>query len=348
MSESTGNDASARQELASKLAERNFAVHQVTDPILFTRVPKPAMAPCHWRSGEIAFWLDEIGRSVKLEAGGVRRTLRLTNPGLEWGTTPTFWASIQYILPGEIATAHRHTASALRFIMEGEGANTIVEGESYPFEVGDLVLTPKWTFHDHEHSGTAPMIWLDVLDVSLVRNLDAVFFDPHDRPRSQINVHPQRSMLEYGSGLMRPRRALPDPSVNPLLVYSRGAARKAVLDAASLPPDPYYDTAMEYLNPATGGPAMPTIGTMLQRLRPGSALRPFRQTGSSVYYIIEGSGRSQIDGQVFTWGAGDFIAIPSWARQQHCNASETDDAWLFQVNDFPALKALNLWREELE
>ena len=346
MAEVIGTDAEARRALASGLAEYNFAVHQPSDPPLFTRVPKPSMVPCHWKASDIAHWLEEIGRSVKLEAGGVRRTLRLTNPGLEWGTTPTFWASIQYILPGEIATAHRHAASALRFIMQGEGANTIVEGESYLFEVGDLVLTPKWTFHDHEHCGDKPMIWLDVLDVSLVRNFDAVFFDGYDAPRSPIGEDPQRSMLEYGSGLMRPRNAPPAPPVNPLLVYPRAMARKAVLDAAKLPPHPHYDTAMDYRNPTTGEPAMKTLGTMLQRLRPGSKLDAFRHTGSCVYYVIEGQGRSQIDDHVFEWGAGDFIAIPSWARQQHSNASDTDDAWLFQVNDIPALKALDLWREE--
>ena len=153
MSEVMGSDAKAREELAVDLAAMNIAVHQPTDPPLFTREPAPTMVPCHWKAADIALSLERIGANLKLEAGGARRTLRLTNPGLEYGTTPTFWASIQYILPGEIATAHRHAATALRFIMDGEGADTTVDGESYEMNKGDLVLTPSWSFHDHEHKG---------------------------------------------------------------------------------------------------------------------------------------------------------------------------------------------------
>src|SRR5262245_54771536 len=122
MSAAIGSDLRAREELASDLAAINLAVHQATDPPLFTREPAPTMVPCHWKASDIAAGLDRIGASLKLDPGGARRTLRLTNPGLEYGTTTTFWASIQYILPGEIATAHRHAATALRFIMDGVGA----------------------------------------------------------------------------------------------------------------------------------------------------------------------------------------------------------------------------------
>ena len=138
-------------------------------------------------STAVAVSIERIGTDLKLEAGGARRTLRLTNPGLEYGTTPTFWASIQYILPGEIATSHRHAATALRFIMDGEGADTTVDGESYEMNKGDLVLTPSWSFHDHEHKGSTPMVWLDVLDITLVRKLEAVFFEPSDLPRRPVD-----------------------------------------------------------------------------------------------------------------------------------------------------------------
>ena len=346
MTELSGSDTSARTALASSLASMNFAIHQPSDPPLFTRTPQPAMRPCHWKALDIADFLDRIGREIKLEAGGVRRTLRLTNPGLTWGTTPTFWCSIQYILPGEIATAHRHTASALRFIMSGTGANTIVEGESYDFNEGDLVITPSWNYHDHEHRGDKPMVWLDVLDVSLVRSLDAVFFDSFDRPRSPVNDVPDRSLREFGSGLLTPVRQPPKTGSNPLMVYSRARAREAVLAAGGLPPDPFLDTALEYRDPTTGSSAMTTIGTTLQRLRPGIHLEPFRTTGSAVYYVIEGHGTSVIGEETFDWGPGDFMAVPSWAPQRHANRSVTEDAWLFQVNDSPALKALGLWREE--
>jgi gentisate 1,2-dioxygenase len=346
MSEVIGSDARARETLATELAALNLAVHQPTDPPLFTREPAPSMAPCHWKAGDIAAWLHRIGANLKLEAGGARRTLRLTNPGLEYGTTPTFWASIQYILPGEVATAHRHAASALRFIMDGEGADTIVDGECYRFNKGDLVLTPSWAFHDHEHKGARPMVWLDVLDISLVRKMEAVFFEPSDLPRRPVNDIPDRSYREYGSGIMRPARAAPAAYANPLLVYARERAEEALRQAAHLDPDPFDDTALEYQNPLTGGPAMPTIGNVLQRLRPGIKLKPHRHTGSSVYYVVRGLGTTKVGDRSFDWAPGDFFAIPPWAVHEHANRSQTEEAVMYHVNDFPAIRLLGLWREQ--
>jgi gentisate 1,2-dioxygenase len=117
MAETMMSDASERRALFTELERFNCRVAQPDDPPLFTRQPVSAMKPCHWRSGDLDRLLENIGAKLKLEAGGQRRTIRLTNPGLPYGTTPTFWASIQYILPGEVATAHRHAATALRFIM---------------------------------------------------------------------------------------------------------------------------------------------------------------------------------------------------------------------------------------
>jgi gentisate 1,2-dioxygenase len=346
MSEVTGSDSKAREALAADLAAINLAVHQLSDPPLFTREPAPTMVPCHWKAADIAASLERIGANLKLEAGGARRTLRLTNPGLECGTTPTFWASIQYILPGEIATSHRHAATALRFIMDGAGADTTVDGESYEMNKGDLVLTPSWSFHDHEHKGTAPMVWLDVLDITLVRKLEAVFFEPSDLPRRPVNDIPDRSYREFGSGIMRPAKATQPAFANPLLVYARARTEDALQLASKLDPDPYDDTALEYQNPATRGPALPTIGTMLQRLRPGIRLKPHRHTGSSVYYVVRGNGSSKVGSQRFDWGPGDFFAIPPWAVHEHANRSQTEEAVMFHVNDFPAITALGLWREQ--
>jgi len=211
---------------------------------------------------------------------------------------------------------------------------------------GDLVLTPTWSFHDHEHKGSEPMVWLDVLDITLVRKLDAVFFEPSDLPRRPINDIPDRSYREFGSGIMRPAKPSPSAFSNPLLVYSRERAEEALQQAGKLDPDPYDDTLLEYQNPTTGGPALPTVGTMLQRLRPGIKLKAHRHTGSSVYYVVRGTGTTKVGSQSFHWGSGDFIAIPPWALHEHANRSETDDAVMFHCNDFPVLKALGLWREQ--
>jgi gentisate 1,2-dioxygenase len=322
MSEAMMTDVDARQALAGELARVNLAVHQPEDPPLFTREPVSAMQPCHWRAADIAELLEKIGANLKLEAGGNRRTLRLTNPGLPYGTTPTFWCSIQYILPGEIATAHRHEATALRFVMQGSGAETIVDGVQYPMNEGDLVLTPSWTFHDHEHHGTAPMVWLDVLDISLVRSLEAVFFEPYPRAR-------QAATSIAGPGAP--------------LVYTKAWAEERL---RALTPDPFDDVLLEYTNRTTGAPALTTIGTALQLLRPGARTRAHRHTGSVVYYAVRGEGATFINGERFDWSPGDFIALPPWAAHAHANRSDERAAVLFAVNDFPTLKALGMWREE--
>ena len=346
MADATMSDAEERVALAQELAQFNCAVHQPTDPPLFTPTPKPAMRPCHWRAEDVSRLLDKLGASIKLEAGGNRRTLRLANPGLAYGTTPTIWASIQYILPGEIATGHRHAATALRFVMKGSGADTIVEGEQYMMNEGDLVLTPSWTFHDHEHKGSEPMIWLDVLDISLVRSLDGVFFEPMREARQAVNHAGDRSFRQFGSGVMRPANARHQGPASPVLVYARARAEEALAQAAALEGDPFDDVLLEYQNPLTGGPALPTIGTALQLLRPGVECKAHRHTGSTVYYVLRGEGSTRVDDVAFDWGAGDFMAIPSWAAHQHKNRSRANEAVLFQVNDSPVLKALGLYREE--
>jgi gentisate 1,2-dioxygenase len=346
MTEAVMTDTAQRAALADELAEHNCRVAQPTDGPLFTRTPQSAMQPAHWKARDLARLLDKIGANLKLEAGGQRRTLRLANRGLPFGTTPTFWASIQVILPGEIATAHRHTASALRFIMKGRGADTIVDGERYEMNEGDLVLTPAWTWHDHEHKGDEPMIWLDVLDISLVRSMHATFFEGSDAPRQPVATLPDASYRMYGSGIMKPLADHAKPGVNPLLVYSAERAQEALRLASALPPDPYDDTALEYLDPLTGGPAMPTIGTVLQSLRPGVHTKAHRHTGSVVYYVMRGAGATIVDGTRFDWGAGDFMAIPPWAVHEHINTSGDSAAMLFQVNDIPALRKLGLYREE--
>jgi len=110
-----------------------------------------------------------------------RRVLMLENPLLSGTTfaTPTLYAGLQAILPGEIAPSHRHTQSALRFIVEGKGAWTAVNGERTTMHPGDFIITPSWTWHDHGNpsveEGGEPVVWLDGLDIPLVAQMDAGF-----------------------------------------------------------------------------------------------------------------------------------------------------------------------------
>lgn len=338
-------DADERVALLAELAKYNFRVSSPDKP-LFTKTPQSSMVPVLWKAKDIAEQLEQIGARLKLQAGGARRTLQLSNPGLPYGTTPTFWVSIQYILPGEVATAHRHMASALRFIMQGEGADTTVDGEQYEINEGDLVLTPNWTWHDHEHKGSEPMVWIDVLDISLVRSFHAVFFEDFEMARQTVDPIPDKSFREFGSGLMRPLKKPAPQKYSPLLAYTRARSEEALRQAAGLEPDPYDDVILEYQNPLTGEPALPTIGTRLQMLRPGVHTKSHRHTGSTVYYVVRGQGATIIDGERFDWAKGDFLALPPWLPHEHLNGSADEEAVLFQINDIPALEKLGFYREQ--
>lgn len=339
-------DADARRALKADLARVNCRVHQPDDPPLFTREPTSSMQTVLWRWNELTPFLERIGQQITLGAGGQRRTLRLANPGLPYGTSDTFWCSIQYILPGEIAEAHRHSAHAFRFVVQGRGCSTTVDGERYDMHEGDLVLTPSMAWHDHEHRGDRPMIWLDVLDISLMRTLHAGFFEPFPTRMQAVHAIPDRSYRAYGNGILRKPRQGPAPRVNPLLAYPRKRAMEALDAAAGLEPDPFDDVIMEYQNPVTGGPAMTTMAMCIQKLRPGFHGKARRHTGSKLYHVISGMGRTIVDGRAYDWGPGDLLAIKPWAWHEHVNSSATSDALLFQVNDSPTLDALGYYREQ--
>jgi gentisate 1,2-dioxygenase len=338
-------DAEARRQIKADLARMNCRVHQPDDPPLFTREPRSEMETLHWRWADLVPLLERIGAQMAIGSGGVRRTLRLANPGIPYGTTPTFWASIQVILPGEVAEAHRHSANAFRFILKGRGCTTTVDGERYEMNEGDLVLTPAWTWHDHEHHGTEPMIWLDVLDINVMRSLQATFFEPYAGEKQPVRAIADESARAFGSGIMRPPRNGPAPRGNPLLTYSRERALAALEQASGLAPDPFDDVILEYQNPVDGGAAMPTLAMTLQKIRPGFKGNAQRRTGSRVIVVVSGHGTSIIDGKRFAWGPGDFIAVKPWAWVEH-HGTSNDDAVLFQVNDSPTLDALGYYRAE--
>lgn len=338
-------DASARQSLKDELDSFSIHIHQPNDPPLFTKTPSSTMTPVHWKWVDLIRLLEKIGKELTIDSGGHRRTLRLANPGLPYGTTPTFWCSIQYILPGEIAGAHKHMANAMRFIIQGSGAKSAVDGELYPFGEGDFVLTPTWCMHDHMHEGTEPMIWLDILDISLVRSLHACFFEVADKKQQDVSDQPHLSYQEYGSGLMHPVYPSDIPRQNPLLAYPAQMAKDALERAATLKGNSFDDIALEYVNPKNGGPVTTTMSTRLVRLRRNFSGTTRRHTGSKVYHVVEGSCEIEVSGTTYHCGKNDFLSIPPWAA--HSMRNRTDNpVVLFEVNDIPVMKALGFYREE--
>jgi gentisate 1,2-dioxygenase len=108
-------------------------------------------------------------------------------------------------------------------------------------------------------------------------------------------------------------------------------------------PDPCHGYKMRFVNPVTGGFAMPTIATFMQLLPRGLATQPYRSTDATVFTPVEGEGRTHIGGTVIEWSARDVFVAPSWATVRH---EASSDAVLFSFSDRPVQQATGLFREE--
>ncbi len=253
-----------------------------------------------------------------------RRVLRLTNPKLPGAASTTLVANIQIVMPGEIARAHRHSAAALRLIIEGSGGYTVVNGERVPMYPGDLVLTPNWSWHDHANDTDRPMMWLDGLDTPLVRMLEAGFYEEYERERQDIGAAVNASQWHYPMSEMR-------------------AALERL--AAANPADAGESIILEYKNRVTGGPVMPTIACHMQLLRPGEKTRARRRVCRTNYHVVEGGGYSVVGGERLDWEDKDVFTAPTWTFCEHVNAGDRP-AFLFSFSDAPVMQALNLYRDE--
>jgi len=251
------------------------------------------------------------------------------------------------VMPGEIARAHRHSAAALRLIIESEGGYTVVNGHRIPMWPGDLVLTPNWTWHDHANDSNAPMLWLDGLDSPLIRMLACGFHEEYEAEAQSVGVGADPSFARYGAGGLRPAwESAPTAPYSPLWHYPYTQTREALERlAAEGSSSPFDGVIMEYTNPVTGGPAMPTIGCYVQLLQPGEHTQAHRHTSSAAFHVIEGSGYSVVDGQRLEWEDKDVFCVPGWAFHEHVNTG-TQPAILFSHTDVPVMRSLGLYREE--
>jgi len=300
-----------------------------------------------WQWAEIEPLLRRTAEFMAPGRGGERRILRIANPGVpERTSTHTISVALQYLLPGEVAPAHRHTPNAIRFMLRGQGAYTTVDGDKCVMQPGDLVLTPGMTWHDHGNEGTGPVIWLDGLDSPVVRYLEVLSMEPHSEQR-QAGPRTGLSECRYGTAGLHPAWKAADGKPGRLLHYRWETTRNALLRLATVEASPFDDVMLEYVAPATGQSLLPTIGCYIQMLRPGVRTQTHRQTSSSVYLVFEGSGFTVIDGVRFDWHQGDVLVVAPWAAHAHGNESGAP-AILFSIQDVPLLKLLSLYREEVE
>ena len=311
--------------------------------------PKSQSVPVLWRYRDLR---AHVLRSVDLvspEKAG-RRVIYLNNPGRTEVAAAVGWiyAGLQVMNPGEVAGAHRHSASAVRFIMEGAGAYTVVDGHKMTLGANDFVLTPNGTWHEHGVAAEgSPCIWQDGLDIPFVNAMEANFYEVHPDLRQAVGYPVDDMTKTWGNAGLTPGGGAWTKSYSPMFKYEWAPTYEALSKYATCTDgSPYDGVLMEYVNPITNGPVMQTMGASMQMLRPGEHTKAHRHTGSYLYHCAKGAGHSIIEGKRYDWSERDIFCVPSWAWHEHVNASASDDAVLFCLSDLPVMRALGLYREE--
>ncbi len=316
---------------------------------LLPKQPESKAVPHVWRYSQLRELLTRAGDLVDPEEAE-RRVLMLMNPGLEGraAATTNLYAGLQLVLPGEVAPAHRHAASALRFVVEGSGAYTTVDGERQVMRPGDLVLTPNWASHEHGNESDEPMIWLDGLDLPIINGLEANFFDRSgEKPKEPTKPH-NASARMYSTARLNPAWMTWPHDYSPVYNYPWAQTERVLGEIAEDTSGSSTDgVILEYTNPYTGGPVLPSLGCYVQSLAGGLHTGAHRHTTSAVYHVVHGSGTTIVDGQRLEWQEHDTFAVPGWAVHEHVNGSAKDPALLFSFTDDPVLRALGYFRAEL-
>ena len=228
---------------------------------LITKEPKSDCQAHLWRYSMLRERILEAGNLISAKEAE-RRVLILENPGFagEARITTSLFSGLQLVLPGEVAPAHRHSQSALRCIMEGSGGQTAVDGERTIMEEGDFVITPPWSWHDHGNESDAPMIWLDGLDIPLLRFFDTSFAEGYHEDEQPIDTPDGDSSARYGANMFPVDYKSSSP-VSPLFAYPYARAREAMKQRDEW--DPCHGLKRRYTNPNDGGHAMPTTWSFI-------------------------------------------------------------------------------------
>lgn len=315
--------------------------------------PRPSAQAHRWQWDNLLRLAERSGDLVPVGRGGERRAIALANPGLGGApyVTPTLWAAIQYLNPREDAPVHRHTQHAFRFVVEGEGVWTVVDGDPVAMRRGDFLLTPGWRFHGHHNQSDTPMAWLDGLDIPFVHYTGSAFFELGPDAVSDHST-PARSRAEqlWAHPGLRPV-SQPEPQVSsPIAAYrwehTDAALREQLdLDAAGHPGvvEPGH-AAVRFTNPTTGGDVMPTIRAEMHRLGSGTTTLERREVGSSVWQVFDGTGSVQVGERSWTVGRGDLVCVPSWQPLTLTADSELD---LFRFSDAPIFERLHAGRVQV-
>ena len=344
----TNDPKTLLQALYAEMAPQHlFPLWEVLHALV-TPTPRSPVQAHRWSYGAARSHLLRAGDLITAEQAE-RRVLILENPGLPGSSsvTTSLYAGLQLILPGEVAPCHRHTQCALRFVMEGDGAFTALDGEKAVMRPFDLVLTPNWQWHDHGNESGAPMIWLDGLDIPTVRHFAASFAErlPDGAMAHAQTAPPGDTAARYGRNL-RPfagSAGARRPAGLPLFHNPYAEWRESLHAMARAgAPDPHLGHALEFVNPADGGPVMPTIAAHVRLLPKGFATRARQATDAMVLVVVEGTGRALVGEQAFALAPRDLLVVPAWAS---LTLEAAEDLVLFGYSDAAAQQKLGLWRE---
>jgi gentisate 1,2-dioxygenase len=288
------------------------------------RMPAPANTIACWPARDYQSLLQQAGSHMPVEHAD-RRVFVCNNPALPpfSGTTQTLYACVQLLRPGETAPPHRHTQSAFRLILSGNGAQTFLDGESVTMNEGDFVITPALTWHGHANPGTEEVIWLDGLDNAIVRLFDATFFE-----------------LPAASGAHRSDPGRPVSKWR--YPWEETLAALEHLRATS-EPDPVWGWRLRLQDPQTGRDPLPTMAAFVSLLPDGFRGEPVRSTDSTVHVCLRGAGQTETPGRTIDWGRHDIFTLPSWVPGRLRCEHETV---LFSFSDRGAQERLECWREE--
>ena len=288
---------------------------------LLSKEPNPAAIPAIWRYAEIRPSLMKAGEVVSAEEAE-RRVLMLVNPALEAPcTTDTIYGGLQLVQPGEVAPAHRHVASALRFIIEGSRGFTAVDGERIIMERGDVILTPSWKWHDHGNDGNGPVIWLDGLDLPVFKLLKLNFAAGYPQSR-----YPSKESEQSDA------------------VFKWAPVEEVLRNAGG-------SYARFLYKNKHGSHLSPTLSAQAERISVGSSSPETQETVSFMYHVVEGEGYSTIlspgrkAADIIAWSPKDTFAVPAWSKVSHTCISTNTEAFLVAFNDRPMVETLGLWRD---
>ena len=330
-------------------AERLVPLWTAINDLMPTHPQSPAV-PHLWRWANLLPMAEQAGHLVPVGRGGERRAIALANPGLDGRpfATPTLWAAIQYLNPGEDAPVHRHTQNAFRFVVEGEGVWTVVNGDPVAMRRGDFLPQAGWHWHGHHNSADRPMAWIDGLDIPFQHFGGSTFFE-YGPDEVDTHATPAKSRSErlWAHPGLRPLTHLKPSPATPLLAYRWEHTDRALSEQLALEAEGVAATvepghaAIRYTNPATGADVMPTVRAEFHRLAPGTATTEVREVGSSVYQVFEGTGEIRVGERVWIVERGDLFVVPSWEPLAITTDRGLD---LFRFGDAPIFERLGQHR----